>query len=71
MTTHSSILAWESHRQRSLVGYSPWDFKKLDTTEHTYMNRICLFAVAWYNLCKNIKVTFRFYLPILSIMLIS
>ena len=22
--THSSILAWESHGQRSLVGYSPW-----------------------------------------------
>ena len=24
MATHSSILAWESHGQRSLVGYSPW-----------------------------------------------
>ena len=24
MTTHSSILAWESHGQRSLMGYSPW-----------------------------------------------
>ena len=23
MATHSSILAWESHGQRSLVGYSP------------------------------------------------
>ena len=23
-TTHSSILAWESHAQRSLAGYSPW-----------------------------------------------
>ena len=22
--THSSILAWIFHRQRSLVGYSPW-----------------------------------------------
>ena len=24
MATHSSILAGESHGQRSLVGYSPW-----------------------------------------------
>ena len=23
MATHSSILAWESHAQRSLAGYSP------------------------------------------------
>ena len=24
MATHSSALAWKSHRQRSLVGFSPW-----------------------------------------------
>ena len=24
MAIHSSILAWKSHGQRSLVGYSPW-----------------------------------------------
>ena len=24
MTTHSSVLAWKSHGQRSLAGYSPW-----------------------------------------------
>ena len=33
MATHSSTLAWKSHGQRSLVGYSPWDRKELDTTE--------------------------------------
>ena len=27
MATHSSILAWNSHGQRSLVGYSPWGHK--------------------------------------------
>ena len=27
MSTHSSILAWKSHRQRSLMGYSPWGLK--------------------------------------------
>ena len=31
--THSGILAGESHGQRSLVGYSPWGCKELDTTE--------------------------------------
>ena len=33
MTTHSSILAGESHAQRSLVGYSPWGCKESDMTE--------------------------------------
>ena len=33
MATHSSILAWKSHRQGSLVGYSPWGRKELDRTE--------------------------------------
>ena len=33
MATHSSILAWRIHGQRSLVGYSPWGRKESDTTE--------------------------------------
>ena len=36
MVTHSSILAWESHGRRSLVGYSPWGRKELDTTERLH-----------------------------------
>ena len=28
------FLHGESHGQRSLVGYSPWDHKELDMTEH-------------------------------------
>ena len=35
MATRSSILAWKSHGQRSLAGYSPWGHKELDTTELT------------------------------------
>ena len=31
--THSSILAGESHGERSLVGYSPWGCKESDMTE--------------------------------------
>ena len=30
------FLPGESHGQRSLVGYNPWDCKKLDMTKHTY-----------------------------------
>ena len=30
---HSSILAWKSHGQRSLAGYSPWCRKQSDATE--------------------------------------
>jgi len=29
MATHSSIIAWKSHGQRSLVGYSPWGHKRV------------------------------------------
>ena len=34
MATHSGILAWRSHRQRSLVGYSSWGHRELGVTEH-------------------------------------
>ena len=29
MAAHSSIFAWETHGQRSLVGYSPWGRKRV------------------------------------------
>ena len=32
MAIHSSTIAWKSHGQRSLVGYSPWGSKESDTT---------------------------------------
>ena len=35
MATHSSILAGESHGQRSLEGYSPKDCKESDMTKAT------------------------------------
>ena len=35
MATHSSILAWKIHGQRSLVGYGPRGCKEADTTEAT------------------------------------
>ena len=34
MATYSSIFAWKiPHGQRSLAGYSPWDYKESDMTE--------------------------------------
>ena len=40
MATHSSILAWESHGQRSLVGH-----KESDVSAHTHTS----FALLWTN----------------------
>ena len=36
IATHSRILPGRSHGQRSLVGYSPWDDKELEMTEHAH-----------------------------------
>ena len=32
LATHSVFLPGEFHGQRSLIGYSPWGFKEMDTT---------------------------------------
>ena len=40
MLTHSSILAWESHGQRRLAGYSPWGCRESDMTESTLPHRV-------------------------------
>ena len=42
MATHSSILPGESHRQRSLEGYSPWGCKESDTTEQLHFTSLCV-----------------------------
>ena len=33
MMTHSSILAWRTHGQKSLLGHSSWGHKESDTIE--------------------------------------
>ena len=38
LATHSSILPGESHRWRSLVGYSPWGCKESDMTERLHFH---------------------------------
>ena len=37
MATHSCILAWKIPWTEEPVGYSPWDQKESDTTEHTHI----------------------------------
>ena len=36
------FLLGKSHRQRSLVGYSPWGRKELDMTEHTQTHTVII-----------------------------
>ena len=41
MQPTAAFLPGESHGQRKLAGYSPWDHKELDTTEvseHTHVH---------------------------------
>ena len=38
MAIYSSTIAWKSHGQRSLVGYSPWGRKESDTTERLHFH---------------------------------
>ena len=45
MATHSSILAWRFHGQRSLAGYSPWGRKESDMTE--WLQFLSFFLSCW------------------------
>ena len=44
MATHSSILAWRTHGQRSPMGYSPWGHKELDTTKQLNNNNLMMLS---------------------------
>ena len=46
MATHSSTLAWRIPWERSLVGYSPWGCKELDTTER--LHSLMFFSIMLY-----------------------
>ena len=39
MATHSSILAWKTHGQKSLEGYRPWGLIESDMTEQLTLSR--------------------------------
>ena len=57
MATHSSVLASQSHGQRSLVGYSPWGCKESDMTEHLTLSLYIKYKQTNYK--KNPKVYFK------------
>ena len=50
MATHSSILPGKSHGQRSLVDYSPWGQKELDTTEQLKRSILSVFQKSAFSL---------------------
>ena len=50
MATHSSILPGKSHGQRSLVDYSPWGQKELDTTEQLKRSILSVFQNSAFSL---------------------
>ena len=47
------FLPGESHEQRSLVGYSPWEHRESDTTEHISLSR-------WFLVIVLICISIRF-----------
>ena len=48
MAIHSSTLAWKTHGQRSLVGYSPWGHKESDMTERLHFTSSLLQLLIFY-----------------------
>ena len=45
MATHSGILAWKIHGQRSLAGYSSWGRKESDTTERLNKEKATIYQI--------------------------
>ena len=52
MATHSGILAWESHGQRSLVGCSPYGHKRVRHNLATEQQQLFVFII-FYLFIKN------------------
>ena len=50
MATHSSILAWKTHGQRSLLGYSPWGHKRVGHDLATKQQEVYIFQCYSLNL---------------------
>ena len=48
----SNILAWKSHRQRNLVGYSPWGHKRVGydlAKQYTYITHYIWYILSIYH----------------------
>ena len=68
MVAHFSILAWRSHGQSSLAGYSPWGQKELDTTEQLELLLFTYFSSAFsvFNNPIHILGNLKSYIFIIS-----
>ena len=53
--THASSLPGKSHGRRSLVGYSPWGGKELDTTERLHFHFILVTVRSHKSVCRAWK----------------
>ena len=64
MATHSSILAWSIHGQRSLAGYNPWGHEESDTTKctHTHTQYIYIYIYMYIYIAISIYI-FKYLVP--------
>ena len=61
MAIHSNILAW-TIPQRSLAGYTPWDCKESDATEHDfYLTLDELIQIFNYIMCCPINTALQLF----------
>ena len=75
MGTHSSILAWKIHGQRSLVGYSPQVHKDSDRTKQQQLSlpylSLTLLNLSlqhkWYSKCFPLSLSQRYRPSVLSV----
>ena len=51
MATHSTVLAWEIPKMRSLVGYSPWGGKSQTRLSNSTSTSSTLFNYMEENIC--------------------
>ena len=63
MASHSSILAWKSYGQRSLVGCSPWGRRELGTNERLTLARSQLGMKDLVGLTEGRKYLCTHHLP--------
>ena len=85
MATHSSILAWRSHGQWSLAGYSPWGLKesvlkrlstymhaRVRTQTHTHTHTcICIYIYTYIYICVCIYTNMQLVLLIWQMLIAS
>ena len=61
MATHSSTLAWKILWTESLVGYSPWGRKELDTTERLHFTSIPFWGLDLHVLITSQRLHFKYF----------